>query len=267
MSIYEYSNYRRFLKQWMSSQPKKGRGLASKMAAHLRVSSTMMSQVLNGDRHLNLELASELGDFMALNPEEQEYFFLLIDYERAGTPGLKNKLKKKLQSEQTKAAKLEERLKVDRQLSEQANNLFYSNWLYTGIRNLAAIAEFNDIDAIAERLQLPRIQVQKVVAFLLQHELLILEKGQLISGPQKTHLRADSILVSKHHQNWRLQGFQQMHFQSEQNFFYTGPMSLSKELAEEIRREIPGFLEQIYKRLGPSPSETVRCLNIDWFEY
>mgnify|MGYP000953554804 FL=1 len=93
MSIYEYLDYTAFIKDWIKSQPKKGRGIASKMALSLRVSTTMISQVLNGDRQLSLELASDLADFIGLNTSEQDYFFLMIDFQRAGTQGLKNKLK------------------------------------------------------------------------------------------------------------------------------------------------------------------------------
>jgi len=261
-------DYRQFIKRWLELQPKKGRGLPSKMAEHLRVSTTMISQILHGDRHLNLELASELADFMALSSNEQEYFFLMIDYQKAGSENLKNKLKNKLQKEQALAAKLKERLNINVELPETAKTIFYSSWLYTGVRNLSAVPEFNTIDTIAVKLSLPRNLIQKTVDFLVKNNLLILkEDGTLEIGPQKTHLDSESHLVAKHHQNWRLQGFQQMLSQNEKSFFYTGTMSLSKELASQIRQELPAFIESLYKRLGPSPSEVVRCFNIDWFEY
>jgi uncharacterized protein (TIGR02147 family) len=267
MSIYEYLDYTAFIKDWIKSQPKKGRGIASKMALSLRVSTTMISQVLNGDRQLSLELASDLADFIGLNTSEQDYFFLMIDFQRAGTQGLKNKLKRKLLEEQSKASKLKERLKVEVELSETAKAVFYSDWIYSGVRNLSAVPEFKNVDSISEKLHLPRAVIQKVVDFLLRNNLLILKNGMLQVGPQKTHIGAESLLVNKHHQNWRLQGFREMLNSNDQNLFYTGPMSLSNELAAQIRQEIPTFIERLYKRLGPSESETVRCLNIDWFEY
>lgn len=267
MSIYEFLDYSAYIRAWIESQPKKGRGLASRMALSLKVSTTMISQVLNGDRHLSLELASELADFIGLSIPEQDYFFLMIDFQRAGTQGLRNKLKRKLLEEQEKSNKLKERLKVEVELSDTAKSVFYSNWVYSGIRNLSALPEFKDVDSISEKLHLPRATVQKVVDFLLQNNLLVQKNGALQVGPQKTYIGADSLLVNKHHQNWRLQGFREMLNQNDQNLFYTGPMSLSKELAAQIRHELPTFIEKLYKRLGPSTSETVRCLNIDWFEY
>lgn len=52
-----------------------------------------------------------------------------------------------------------------------------------------------------------------------------------------------------------------------QNIFYTGPMSMSHVVVEQVRNDILKLVERVYERVGPSSSETVRCLNLDWFEY
>jgi len=49
--------------------------------------------------------------------------------------------------------------------------------------------------------------------------------------------------------------------------FFTETMALSLEAAQKIRLMLPGIIEQILSISGPSDSEAVRCLNIDWFEY
>lgn len=73
--------------------------------------------------------------------------------------------------------------------------------------------------------------------------------------------------MQQHHKNWRIKALEKMPTKQNQNLFYTGPMSMSTEIAEKVRDEIPEFIAKIYKWVGPSSSETVRCLNIDWFEY
>ncbi len=50
------------------------------------------------------------------------------------------------------------------------------------------------------------------------------------------------------------------------NLFYTGPMALSKKAAEKIREAVIDLIEQATKEASVSDSETLRCLNIDWFE-
>jgi hypothetical protein len=44
-------------------------------------------------------------------------------------------------------------------------------------------------------------------------------------------------------------------------------MSLSEKDAEKLRKLIPQWIEEIHKIVGPSDSECVRCLNIDFFNY
>lgn len=266
-SIFDYQDYRKFLRSWVLARPKQGRGEWSRIAKHLGVSSTMISQVMNGERHFSQELASELGDFLGLTEEETSYLFLLIDYQRAGTHQLRAKLKKRVEGEQKRAAQLARRLKKDTEISESTKAVFYSDWVYSGVRNLSSIDAFGDADSIAARLGLSRSQVQKVLEFLLQEGLCKVEDGKIVVGPQRTHIGSDSPWVAQHHRNWRLKGFDSMGEEREKNLFYTGPMSMSEETAAQIRQEIPSFLERIYKLIHPSPSEVVRCLNIDWFEY
>jgi hypothetical protein len=44
-------------------------------------------------------------------------------------------------------------------------------------------------------------------------------------------------------------------------------VSLSRSALEEIRTLLSTVIQNVMKISGPSPSETVACLNIDWFEY
>lgn len=53
----------------------------------------------------------------------------------------------------------------------------------------------------------------------------------------------------------------------EQDLFYTCPMSLSTEAAEQVRNMLPTFIETVLEVVRPSPSERVACLNIDWFGF
>jgi hypothetical protein len=121
---------------------------------------------------------------------------------------------------------------------------------------------------LTERLLLPCAVIARTFAFLIDTRPVIARAGGGHEvGPKLTHNGADSPLVIKHHQNWRLKGMKQMVFKGNADLFYTAPMSLSRETATQIRSELPSFIEKIIKWVGPSPSETVRCLNIDWFEY
>lgn len=266
MTVFNFSDYRKYMRFWAENRPDK-RGAYARIAEKIGASSTMVSQILNGQKNLSPEMTQNLVDYFGLNEMETDYFFYLVELDRAGTLALRTRHLHKLKELREKSKELSHRVKKDQELDDSAKAIFYSSWLYSGVRNLSAIEGSNSIDAIAAKLALPREAILRVVNFL--NEQGLLEKnGDLLSPKSKlTHIPATSPLVIKHHQNWRLRGFQKMDSFNSDDFYFTGPMSLSKELADEIRHELPAFIESIGKKLGPSKSETARCLNIDWFEY
>lgn len=269
MSVYETFDYREFIRTWVSLRPGGGRGLYRKMAEAIGVSTTLVSQVLSAqEKHFSMENAVELAEFMALGERETEHFLLLVEYARAGSYKYRERLKKRIQKAQASAQKLSERLEKDRILTDHESATYYADWTYTAITHLMACDASLSLDQLSERLHLPRSVVAKSFSFLVNTGILIARpSGGFDVGPKLTHLGSDSPLVNKHHQNWRLKGFAQMIQKNESDLFYTAPMSLSHETAKQIRGELPAIIERIIKLVGPSPSETVRCLNLDWFSY
>jgi uncharacterized protein (TIGR02147 family) len=267
VSVFEHHDYKRFFKEWVNSEPGGGRGLLSRLAEDLSISPAMLSHVFKGDKHLSLEMAVEVASFIGLNSDETDYFLLLVNFGRAGSHKLRENLKEKVASEQKKANELSKKVRPLKEISEIAQATFYSSWTYSGIRNLTACPGLQTTDAIAKHLGFSRGSVQLILDFLVKNGLCIEEKPLIKPGPARTHIGSNSVLVNQHHTNWRLQSVRSMTEKKDQNIYFTGPMSLSAETAQMIRLRIPSFIDEIIKLVEPSPSETVRCLNPDWFEY
>lgn len=266
-NIYEHTDYREFLRAWLKSQPHQGRGLLGAWARELGVHSTLMSQVLGGSKELNLENADGLAGLLHLSEPEADYFLLMVQWARAGSPSLRKRWRDKMEQARKKSQVIAERLKDAQKMTEEARVSFYSSWLYAGVRNLTALPDMNSADEIARHLQMPRNVIQDVIEFLVSHGLCVPTDKGLDVGPRRTHLAATSPLVQKHHQNWRLEGFRRMNWRRDEDLFFTFPMSLSRADAGRLRQLLPKWIEDVHGIVGPSPSETVRCLNIDFFEY
>ena len=267
MSIYEFPDFRLFLRSWIAAQPKRGHGQGSRIAKALGVSTTMVSQVLGGAKPLSPELAVELCRYLSLDERETDCFFLLVELDRAGTAGLRSRLEAKLAEAHRRARSVAGRIRRDRELDDAAQSVYYSDWTYTGVRNLLAVPGFDTVDAIAARLMVPRAAVAGAVEFLLAHGLAVREAGKLAHGPAWTHVEAGSPFAAVHHRNWRARASERLAGAPEQSLHFTSPMSLSEEAAEEVRGRLLALVERVQKAVRPSASETVRCLNIDWFEY
>lgn len=266
MTVFEFNDYKGFVRHWVSERPKNGRGEFRRFGQHLNVSSTMISQIFSGDKHLNLELASDLCDYLGLSDPETDYFFLLLETARAGTERLRKKLNKRILESRAKAQRLVERVQRDKELSPEQKAIYYSSWMYTGLRNLIACENNWNENALAQELKIGENQVRNVIKFLTENNLLGFENGRYVVKSKATHLAADNPLVAKHHQNWRFRGIQKMDWLEEKNLFYTGPMSLSEEDALKVRGMLLELVQEINKLVVNSPSKTARCLNLDWFQ-
>lgn len=267
ISLFEYVDYKKFVLDWLKNQPQQGRGFFTSLAEKLGTSNAAISQIFKDDRQLNLEHATELCEILHLSDDETFYFLILVEYARAGSVKLKKRLLEKIKSEQVKQQQLINRIPKDVVLSDEVKSIYYSSWLYTGLRNLIATDAVQNLDELSSRLRIDKGKLQKIIQFLLDHQLLVTKNNKLEVGPQKTHLEGCSPWVIKHHHNWRIKSMESMQNSLEKDLFYSAPMSLSHEVAEKIRQQLPEFIKQIIEQVGPSKSETVRCLNIDWFEY
>lgn len=265
ISVFDYSDYRVFLNTWIDSQHK--RGIKGHFSKALGISSTMVSLILKGEKQLSLEQAAEAIDYLGLKEKEADYFFLLVELGKAGTHKLRQKLKHKINESQKEAKQISKRLRKDLELTEEQKAIYYSSWVFTGIRNLSALEQFSDTSRIAERLNIPVALASKTLDFLISNGLCKFENGKLSYGPAYTHVASDSPFVIKHHQNWRVRGFQNMELNEDKNLFYTCPMSLSKEAADQVRSQLLKAIQEIWKTVEPSKSEEVYCFNIDWFKY
>lgn len=265
ISVFDFEDYRQYLNTWIDAQS--ARGMKAQLAQALGVSSTLVSLMLKGDKHLSMEQAAETVDYLGLQDKEADYFFILVEYGKAGSHKLRQRLKQKIQQHKSESKQLGKRLKKDLELSESQSAIYYSSWIYTGIRNLTALEQHHDVMSLSQRLNLPPSSVNKALDFLLDTGLCKIEKGRITYGPAYTHVNQESPFVNKHHQNWRFRGVQQMDVRLDSDLFYTCPMSLSFEAEEVVRNLLLKTIQEILKIVGPAKSEEVRCLNIDWFKY
>lgn len=263
-SPYDYIDYRTYLIDWIKNCGGQSKGLQGRLAQAARISSSMMSLILKGEKNLSLEQAADIAEYLGLSDSETAYFYLLIEFARAGSSKLRSQLRKRIE---TQRHQLTHRIAKSTQLSDEVKAIYYSSWIYSGVRNLIATPGDHDVQSLATRLDLPPNVIGRTLEFLIHHGLCKVKNGRLTYGPQKTHVSADSPFVLKHHQNWRVQGFHAMESRSDSNLFFTSPMSLSKEAAETIRLLLPKLIQEVMSISGPSESEVVYCLNMDWFKY
>lgn len=267
MRIFDFSDYRKYVTGRVRSMPRAGRGEYLKIAKHLGVHTSTLSQVLSGLKQLTLDQACSLADYFGFNDLETQYLLNLVEFERAGTERLRATLKRQMLQIQERSRELSAVVPGKRSLSEEEKAIFYSNWFYPGIWALTSIPGHQTRDSISKYFELPKALVNRVISFLLSTGMCIEENGQLSTGTTYVHLEGDSPFIGRHHASWRQKAMERHPVLSESEIAYSSPMSLSRADAEKVRKFVVEWVEQVNRIRDPSPCEALYLLNIDWIKF
>ncbi len=267
MNIFESKSYKNFVQSWIKSRPKGGRGEYTRMAERLRISSVQISHIFNGDRDLSPEQAVVLAEYLNLGKIERNFFVLLVHHARAGTNLLREFYSEELQKLEKNARDLRHRAPNESTMSEKAKSIYYANWQYAAVRLLTSIPGFETPELISQKLQIPPKALRSILDFLLENGLCVLQDGKFQMGTQHLHLPKDSPYIKPRHISWRLKAIEHLDHPSEEDLFFSSPVSLSKRDFAHFQMEITKFIEAWLKSVAASPSEELACLNIDWFSF
>jgi uncharacterized protein (TIGR02147 family) len=266
MSIFEFKDYRTYLRSYIRHLPRKGRGELSKIAKHLRINTTLLSQIMSSGREFSPEQALSLSEYLAHTEIETDYFALLVQHQRAGNSRLKKYLEKKLELMREEALKLSKRISHEKKLSDHERAIFYSSWIFSAIHLFTSTSQKGvTLDEIVARFSLPRNKAVDVMQFLLSSGLCIEKSGHYSMGVQSTFVERGSPYLLKHHSNWRLKAIQKSENLTERELQYSGQFSLSHRDFEALREKLADFLKTANELVKDSPAEEIASLNIDWF--
>jgi uncharacterized protein (TIGR02147 family) len=266
-AIFDYTDYKSFLLDFIEQMPRRGYGQLRKIAEHIGVNSVVMSQVLRADKDFSLEQASGIADYLGLTADETDYFYQLILLARAGTSKLKQHFKTRIQKQRRESQKGKNKFIPHKELSDEFKGRFYSDWIYSGVQLLTALDEFRTPEEIAQRLKLSRLKVADALEFLVASGLCTKESGRYKSSETSTFLDSNSPYVMAHHRNWRLKALDHCREPVDTDLFFSSSYILAASDISEIRRKILDLIGDVSKSILESKDETVACLNIDWFKF
>lgn len=266
MKIFNFLDYKAFIRKKLAALPARGRGEITRIAKHLSIHNTMVTHILKGNSHLTMEQSLKIADYFSFNTLETEYLVSLVLLERAGDKKTKEFCLNKVNEIRALSLNLKHRLEVKNQLSETDRAFYYSSWIYSMIRLLTAIPRFQTIESLAKELQLPSTRINTALEFLLSRGLCIEENNKIKYGSIPTYLEASSPLASRHHLNWRQKSQEKFEQIRSEDLAITLPCVLSEEDAQKIREKIVQMIEEVKKTYEPSPSEELYILNVDWIK-
>ncbi len=266
IELFDFTDYRKFLKKWIKSAKEAGRSNVNRLAEAIGIHPTYLSQVIAGSKNLSLEQAAAASVEVELTEIEQEYFFALIQIDRAGTEQLKTYWKKQISRIKFEHTKLNSRVGEHHELSDTERAIYYSSWLYAATFIATSVDGQQTLDQIASRLKIPREKTSEILTFLVQTGICDSKDGFYKMGKQSIYVPNDSPFVVKHHSNWRMKAIQKMDSREDAELFFSSPMSISKADIPVIREALAQMIQQVQKKAHESGAEDLLCLNIDFFK-
>lgn len=268
LSIFTFEEYSDFITKYIELLPKKGWGFATKMCEYCGIQQALFSQILSKDKDFTPEQALKFATYIKLNEIESEYFLEMVFARRSNTKELKEFHSSRIQRLQKEGLKIKNHITDQKDMAPEEKMEFYSNFLYSAIRNFTSIEDGKTFDDIQKHFNVPPLFLKAILEFLVKFDLCQRRGDRYKPGQQKTWAEKGTPYYFKHSTNWRLQGISKLEMNRKDDFFITSPMSMSAEDVKALRNQIVEFVKDFSDRVKKSETveETV-CLNIDFFKF
>lgn len=265
-SIFDFSDYKIYLREVIRRQPKGGRGFKAKLSAGMACQSAYLSRVLNGNADLSLEQAQRANAVLGHTKEESKFFLLLLLYNKAGTQELKQEFYEQMEQIIQQRLILKNRFNVKKSISREDQVTYYSAWYYTAAHFLLTVPEFQTRDAIAVRLGLPLKKVSSILDFLVSIGIATQEGHRFKTSAMRIHLENDSPMISKHHTNWRMKAIQSTERETPDELHYSAVITIAKKDALKIKSALVKAIESVRELVKESNEEELFCYTVDFFK-
>lgn len=269
MNIFDYDDYKAYVRDRITAMPGKGRGEMKRLAEAIRVSPSTLSLVFSGPRDLTPEQALELGATMGLSESALEYLVLLVERSQAGSEKLRSHRDSRVQKLRRAKAKLKDSIDVSRELTPEEVARFYSTWHFAAIMVQLSLPERHSAKSLALRLGLPERVVEVALEFLLSAGLCRKQAQGLMLGTSKLHLDSNDPMIFRHHQNWRQVALDRMSrcaFLESDELAVSIPFATSKANLKKLRLEIQSQVKEWIKVIDSGREEAGGVLNVDFLK-
>lgn len=261
--IYSFSNYKDYLREVIKANSAV-RGYKTLLAKAAGCQLAYLTQVLNSKVQLTPDHAIGLSSFWQLGELEQEYFFLLVDLDRAATPLLKNHLKQRLAKIKDQVENIGRRLRKP-EINTKWQEQFYSSWHWLAMAIAVTVPKYQSAEALSARLHLPADFTVRTLQKLESMGIIKNDRGRWKPLLQDFHLPKESFFTAANHANWRERAVFDSQQKNSSSLHYTSVYSLSLADFEKVKAELHAVIDKTRAMILKSPEEELAALTLDWF--
>ncbi len=265
-TLFDYDDYKKYLLNLIAQMAGQGRGYRSKIALAAGCRVAFVSQVLGGDLNFSLEQAEGINSLLNHSSDESDFFLLLVQFGRAGTQVLRNRLNSQITAIREKRLNLKERVDIKTTLDPISQATYYSSWHYAAVHILITIAQYQTKEAIAAYFKVSKKRIAEIIEFLDSVGLIQIDGPQVKSGVARIFLGSDSPMIAKHHTNWRMRAIDSLDQEPTSAVHLSTLLSVSKKDVLRMKEQIIKSIEETRGIARESvPEEELFCFNVDFF--
>ena len=264
--IFNYSDYKLYLKDKLNYLCKNEWGYKQKAASHIGCQASYLSQIISGKPDLTLDQAHKLNQLFLHDKTETRYFILLVELGRAHSRELQNYLKEQIEEIKDARYDLKKRLQETDQVSRENMDKYYSSWLYTAAHMALALPNMQEPRALAQKLNIPEKMAAEVIEFLVSTGLVEKVKGKFEFTKMRSHLDRNSDFIQRHHINWRSQTLQSVEKNFADDLHFSTVFAISKDDFNVIKEIFIKSIESARAVIRPSEPEELYAITLDVFK-
>lgn len=264
-TIFNFSTHYDYLKARLDPRHAP-RGIKSQFSESIQILPAFLSQVLKEKYALSLEQADLANHFFDHSEEESEFFILLTSKDRAGSVSLRKRYQTQINNLLEKRKLLIERLGKKKEISNEAQGVYYSSWHFSAVHVACTIENLRNRKAISEHLNIPFEIVGKILNFLEQHSLITKDLDSYKTTENWLRLSKDSPHIIKHHTNWRLRAISDLEIQTDNDLHYSGIFSIDEKTALQTKEEFLTFLKKQTKSFETAKETDLFAIGVDFFK-
>lgn len=244
-SIFNYTNYQVFLKEYYEGEKSKKKFFSYQyLADHCGFKSkTYLYKVIKGDKTLTIEGARKVGAFLKFKKREQAYFEAIVHFTNAKTVDERELYFEKLQKLSKNSIS---------SILRQYQFDYFNNWYNAVVRELISIFKWNGDYVQLAKMVVPEITVREAK----QSVKLLIKSGLITVDEHKVYRRcnkaittgADVVSLAVNHfqkENLQLAAEAIDRFERGDRDISTLTVSVSKPTADKIQEEIALFRKKI----------------------
>ncbi len=263
--VFAFRDYRLYIRADIAAH-RGERGYQKKLAEAAQCRPSYLSQVLNSHVQLTMDQAASLCAFWEFNDDRAEFFLSLVQLERSSSKDLQDFLHKKINSLQKKHKQVSNRVAPAERVTARDDRVaYYSNWIFPAVHVLASVREYQTVDAMVQRLNVPKPVLHTVLDELKRMGFVREENGLFKSIVQDIHVNRESPLNISNHFQWRHRSLAKITEGDSRNIHYTTLYAMSGSDIDLLREMLLDFVEKTRKLVAPSPEEDVVCFLADLF--